>query len=268
MEKYKHLKSKHGRVTLYSARISNAEFVKIALAEGSHREPIASATWNGVATHDEAIEIQRSGYIPPAGVVKLPAMQMDNENLYMERAVIGQFPDVAAYLRGEPESMYNMVFDTTPTPTIHLACMMNVTAGIRAESQQQHADAVYNCIRALQAQGNQVTLTALFFNNMSIFGGSERKVEELQVEIVSEGQVLSAATLGARFHLSYYRVAWFAWANFHFENTGGSIKPPAYVDAGKRLVIPSFEFMPEVGGKKQSVAEFVTAALRKKGAAV
>jgi len=259
-EKYKHAVHNVGGRATHTARITIGEFLRIALQEGSHRE-YPTLGFCGVSTFEEAEKIQQEGYIPPAGVVRMPPVMADNDSVYMERSVIGQFPDVAAYLRGEPESMFNMVFEPRPTPTIHLAIMMNVTIFVSAKDQQKHADAVYNCIRHLQAQGNQVTLTALFYNS---FGSGV--YEELQVEILRENQVLSAATLGARFHLSFYRVCWFSWANLHFGNCGGSRTPPEYVDAGKRLVIPSFEFMPVVDGKKQSVEAFVTDALKKRAA--
>jgi len=242
---------------LYRAKISTAEFLAIALNEGLDNFETPDLKWNGVSTCQEVFDIQNNGYIPKGKkAVKAPQLAAYNESLYMERAVVGQFPDVAAYLRGEPESMLNMVFDPQPTPTINLACMMNVTAGVDAKTQQDHADEVYRCIRALQDAGNQVTLTALFYNTIG------RGIEELQVEILREGQVLSQATLGARFHLSFYRVCWFNWAYHHFCGWGGSIQPKQFVDNGKRIVIPSSQFMKgkgimqviEEGVKAQSAA--------------
>lgn len=263
MEKHNHFTAAQpdGYTKMYTAKVSTADFLRIAMQQGSHlQKPESDQRFYSVGSVAEAMKIQKEGYIPPAGLVKMPTFTADTDTVYMERAVVGQFPDVAAYLRGEPESMYNMVFDPQPTPTVHLAAMMNVTGGISAESQQKHADEVYNCIRALQNAGNQVTLTALFYNSFS--GG---KYESLQVEILKEGQVLSAATLGARFHLCFYRVCWFSWATLHFNSCGCSQRPPEYVDEGKRLVIPSVEFMP----KGQNVSEFVKEGLRKKmGAAV
>jgi hypothetical protein len=225
--------------SLYRAKISTDEFLAIALNEGLGSFQTPRLRWNGVSSREEVFDIQQNGYIPKGKkAVKAPQFEGETDSLYMERAVVGQFPDVAAYLRGEPESMLNMVFDPQPTPTIHLAAMMNVTGGIDAEDQQKHADEVYRCIRALQNAGNQVTLTALFYNNMLSC------IEELQVEVLREGQVLSQATLGARFHLSFYRVCWFNWAVHHFGNCGGSIRPKQFVDNGQRIVIPSCEFMP------------------------
>jgi hypothetical protein len=225
---------------IYSGKVSTAEFLRIALHKNLARQETPEKWWNGVDTIKEVHDIQHNGYIPPAGkLVKAPQFDTDTQSLYMERAVIGQFPDVAAYLRGEPESMLNMVFDPQPTPTIHLAAMMNVTGGVDGDTQQKHANDVYRCIRALQDAGNQVTLTALFYNIMK-----SDAVEELQVEILQEGQVLSQATLGARFHLCFYRVCWFNWAKHHFGGCGGSIRPAQFVDEGQRIVIPSSEFMP------------------------
>jgi hypothetical protein len=260
MEKYKHITEamSDGYGLMHTAKLTPSEFLRIALQDGRHlQKPESDTSFYGAASMAEAERIQKEGYIPPAGLVKMPVFTADTNTVYMERAVVGQFPDVAAYLRGEPESMYNMVFNPEPTPTVHLAAMMNVTGGISAAKQQKHSDEVYNCIRSLQNAGNQVTLTALFYNSF------QHKYETLQIEILNEGQVLSAATLGAKFHLSFYRCIWFSWATLHFSSCGCSKTPPAYVDGGKRLVIPSVEFMP----KGVSVSEFVTDALRKKQSA-
>jgi len=276
-ERFQHFRSPEkeqlptGAYKVARGRVSIQEFTRIAFQEGDHREGVHNPSWYGVPTFEEAIRIQREGYIPQGKPVTLPPMQSDGDAIYMERAVVGQFPDPAAWLRGEPESMYNMVFDPRPTPTLHLAVMMNVLAGVSGEEQQAHADAVYACIRSLQNSGYQVTLTALFYNDMLHAG----VYEELQVEILREGQVLSQAAIGARFHLSFYRVAWFSWSRLHFGNNGASRTPPKYVDGGTRLVIPSCQFMPDTGKRdprtgnriRQSVADFVAEALRNKTAA-
>jgi hypothetical protein len=275
LEKIQHAVGKESGRVVKRARVSIQDFTRIAFQTGRHRDgvglsgSISDKSWYGVTSFDEAEAIQKNGYLPEGHAPVIPAQQGEDAMLYMERAVVGQFPDPAAWLRGEPESMYSMVFDPQPTPTIHLACMMNVTGGITGEDQQRHADSVFQVIRGLQNAGNQVTLTALFYNDMLAAGC----YEELQVEILREGQVLSNAALGARFHLSFYRVGWFSWAQIHFSNCGGSRTPPAYVDNGTRLVIPSFEFMPKIGVDpktrltiRQSVQDFVTEALRKRAA--
>lgn len=272
LEKIQHAVSREHGNTMHRAKVSIQDFTRIAFQHGEFRSGVglydspAGRKWYGVGTYEEAEAIQRNGYLPEGHIPALPVFQGEDSTLYMERAVVGQFPDPAAWLRGEPESMYNMVFDPQPTPTIHLACMMNVLGGVEGEEQQAHADEVFRVVRGLQNAGNQVTLTALFYNQFS------QGYEELQVEILREGQVLSSAAMGARFHLSFYRVAWFSWACLHFGSCGGSRTPPAYVDNGKRLVIPSCEFMPKVKVKgkeqRQGVQEFVTEALKKKAAAV
>lgn len=241
------------------AKVTLREFLDIAgQTETDGVRGSYSKSWCGVTTFAEAVDLQRKGYIPKGGVVKLPTPMDDLQQIYMERAMVGQIPDPDAWLRGEPEAMYNVVQMVEQQPAVHLAVMMNVLGGIDGDQQQKHADEVYRCIRHYQQQGYPVTLTALFYNDMLMAGCHEL----LQVELCREGQVISPATLGSAFHLSFYRVLWFNWAYIHYDNCGGSRTPPEYVDNGTRIVIPSCQFLPP----RTSVAEYVADRVKKRRA--
>ena len=219
-------------VRVQSAVVTDMEFRDIAY--GNRNESVGDLNWDGATSWEHAQRIQDEGFIPPAGALKIAAVASDENDIYMQHAQVGAVPDVAAYLMGVPECMIEMVHTAEAKPTIRLSCQLNVTAGIRATDQQSHAMEMYKAVRALQAAGYQVTLHGLFYNMM--YGC----IECLEVELLREGQVLSQATMGAKFHISYYRCGWFSWANTHYNCCGGSINPPQWID--NRMVIPSVEF--------------------------
>ena len=202
----------------------------------SEQKQRRSRDFTGVANWDEALQLQRQGYIPEGGfdldISVSPTLETRDE---FTMDYCGIFPDVAVYLSGEPMNMVNYVQQEAEVKVLKLAIQCNCNGGVEAKRLIKHSEEVFHAVRWAQSKGFQVELVALLYNDMG------KAVETFTIDLMKQGDVLSASRIAAAIHVSLFRCFWFAWAYATYGNCGGSVKPPAVVDGYH--VIPSTEFI-------------------------
>jgi hypothetical protein len=212
----------------------NDDSMKQSVKEQSQRK---NKEFTGVANWSEAIDLQRQGYIPDGGfdldISVSPTIEARDE-FVMDYC--GIFPDVAVYLSGEQMNMVNYLVQEVEVRVLRLAVQCNCNGFVDAKDIIKHSEQVFHAVRWAQSKGFQVELVALLYNEV------RAGVETFTINLMKQGDVLSASRIAAAMHVSLFRCFWFAWAYAKYGSAGGSKRPPMVLDGYH--VIPSTEFMP------------------------
>ena len=212
--------------------------------------------FTGVSTWNEAMQLQRQGYIPKGGFdldISVSPTIENRDTFVMDYC--GIFPDVAVYLSGEPMNMVNYVNKEAEVKVLKLAIQCNCNGMTEASEMIQHSEEVFHAVRWAQSKGYQVELVALLYNHMG------NATETFTINLMKQGDVLSASRIAAAIHVSLFRCMWFTWAYATYKNAGSSMIPPSIIDGYH--VIPSTEFK-----RGKSVTEIVSNILQKQESSI
>ena len=199
-----------------------------------------------------ALEIMDKGHTPKGGFEAFDVPATDFETQSATWDVVGAVPDIGVYLSGMPMNMIDITPSIEQKRFVKIAVQVNCNGGTSADSMQKFNDKVYHAISSLKAQGVEVEMSALLYNDVS-----QSRTECLLIDILKQGEVFNPSMLSAAMHVSFFRRIWFAWAYHKYDTCGGSLRPPSIVGDGYH-VVPSAEFQGRGFDLKQFILECVS----------
>jgi hypothetical protein len=199
-----------------------------------------------------ALEIMDKGHTPKGGFEAFDVPPTDFETQSATWDVVGAVPDIGVYLSGMPMNMIDITPSIEQKRFVKIAVQVNCNGYVDASDMQLFNDKVYHAISSLKAQGIEVEMSALLFNDVS-----SSRTECLLVDILKQGEVFNPSMLSAAMHVSFFRRIWFAWAYHHYDTCGGSDRPPSIVGDGYH-VVPSTEFQGRSFDLKQFILDCVS----------
>jgi hypothetical protein len=200
----------------------------------------------------DAFEIMDKGYTPKGGFEAFDVPPSDFEVQTATWDVVGSVPDIGVFLSGHPLCMIDIAPSTEKKRFVKLAVQVNCNGDVAARDMQLFNDKVYHAISSLKAQGVEVEMAALLYNNV----GKSRK-ECLLVDVLKQGEVFNPSMLSAAMHVSFFRKIWFEWTYHHYDTCGGSENAPSMVGDGYH-VVPSIEFQGRGFDLKQFILDCVS----------
>jgi hypothetical protein len=196
---------------------------------------------------EDALKIMDNGHTPKGGFEPFDVPPTDFETQSATWDVVGAVPDIGVYLSGMPMNMIDIAPSTEQKRFVKLAVQVNCNGGTSADKMQRFNDQVYHAISSLKAQGVEVELSALVYNDVN-----KSRIECMLIDILKQGEVFNPSMLSAAMHVSFFRRIWFAWTYKNYDTCGGSLNPPSVVGDGYH-VIPSTEFQ----GRSFDLKQFI-----------
>lgn len=193
-------------IGIYRGTIPRAPGAYNASTQEGSRNP-----WAG-GSCGEAIALARAGWgegtamlrqldAAPAGIEAAPTWGYD---------VAGVFPDIGAYMSGDPECMLNPVSGEIPRKRVKIILPLGVPSSVAAPVAGLYAIAAGSIIRSLEAAGLGVAVSAI---NASRYSG---KLYANEILLRGYGEVLDMDRLVfACGHPVFNRRLCFAWQETH-----------------------------------------------------
>lgn len=200
----------------------------------------------------DAFEIMDKGHTPQGGFEAFDVPPSDFETQTATWDVVGAVPDIGVYLSGMPMNMIDITPSTEQKRFVKLAVQVNCNGDVSAKHMQIFNDKVYHAISSLKAQGVEVEMAAMLYNNVG-----KGRTECLLVDVLKQGEVFNPSMLSAAMHVSFFRKIWFEWTYHHYDTCGGSEQAPSMVDDGYH-VVPSIEFQGRGFDLKQFILDCVS----------
>lgn len=179
----------------------------IPRAPGSARESVTGgAGFCGTANMDEALKLAREGWRVGAEAIRDVdglCAGVDNAPTF-GHDVAGIFPDMGAFMAGEPEHMFAPMADEEPMRRIRIVIPAAYPCSVKQSAIQEYGKALAALIRSIEATGVAVSLATV---HKVLAGG---RVVILPVVLRDYGDTLDLDRVAFAGHPSYLRRIMFA----------------------------------------------------------